>query len=60
MAGIGIKANLNVAEITQKLTFLPSLGITALNNFEKFRTIEDIIKNYEIAVYGTILLYKWK
>lgn len=60
LAGLGIKANFNTTGLTQPgFTFLPSIGLTALNNFEKFHQADDIVDNLEVAVYGTLLQYRW-
>lgn len=59
LGGIGVKANFNISTPEKGLSFLPSLGITLLNDFEKFRKAQDILDNYELAVYGTLLMYKW-
>lgn len=60
LAGIGAKLNYNVQKVTSTgFVFAPSLGITALNNFAKNKAIKDIAQNFKIAIYGTILLYKW-
>jgi hypothetical protein len=59
LAGIGIKLNFHVKPQAEGITFLPSLGVTALNDFSEFSDFGDIIDNYDIAVYGTLLMYKW-
>lgn len=60
LAGIGIKANFNVMKTSEAgFSFLPSTGITALNDFKEFNKPKDIIENYELAVYGTLLMYRW-
>jgi hypothetical protein len=59
--GLGIKANLDFVKLPSDngFAFVPSIGVTALNNFNEFRTFNDIADHYEIAVYGSVLLYKW-
>lgn len=60
LGGIGIKLNFDVLPSDKVgFTFLPSIGITALNNFAEFKKMQDILDNYSIAIYGTVLLYKW-
>ena len=57
LAGIGIKINYHVQKATDTgFVFLPSLGVTALTNI---KNIKDVLKDYKIAVYGTMILYKW-
>jgi len=60
LGGLGIKLGYKPSQ--GKLigfAFEPSLGITFLNDFTKFKKVEDIFTNYKIAVYGTVLLYRW-
>lgn len=60
LGGIGAKLGYNVIPPSETgFSFAPSIGITALNDFAKFKTIGDIVGHYRIAVYGTLLLYKW-
>ncbi|MEJ2700190.1 MAG: hypothetical protein P8Z70_11100 [Desulfuromonadales bacterium] len=60
LGGIGFKLGYNVIPPSQVgFSFAPSIGLTALNDFETFHTIGDILTHYRIAVYGTVLLYKW-
>lgn len=61
MWGLGLKGNLSIwkASTEKGFSFLPSIGATAMNNFSKFKTLKDILENYEISVYGTLLMYRW-
>ena len=60
LGGLGIKLNLNIKELEEKgFTFIPSLGVTALNDWTQYKTAKDILSHYEIAVYGTLVQYKW-
>ena len=60
LGGIGIKLNFDVLPSDKPgFAFLPSIGVTALNDFSKFKKAKDIFENYEIAVYGTVLIYTW-
>ena len=60
LGGIGVKFNFDVLPSDKEgFTFLPSIGVTALNNFAEFKKFDDIMDNYEVAVYGTLLLYRW-
>ena len=60
LVGLGAKANFNTTKNTEKgFKFLPSIGVTALNNFSKFKALKDIVQNYDIAIYGTLLAYRW-
>lgn len=57
LAGVGVKINYNLQKTDKTgFTFIPSLGITALNNIKSFRTI---LQDYRIAVYGTAIMYRW-
>ena len=57
LAGIGVKLAYNIQKVDKSgFAFIPSLGITALNNVKSFKTV---LQDYRIAVYGTVILYKW-
>lgn len=57
LAGIGVKINYHVQKATDTgFVFVPSIGVTALTNI---KNIKDVLKDYKIAVYGTMILYKW-
>lgn len=57
LVGIGVKVTYNIKKAdTTGFVFMPSVGVTALNNIQNFKTM---FQDYRIAVYGTILLYKW-
>lgn len=57
LGGVGIKINYNIQKATETgFVFTPSLGITALSNIKSFATI---LQDYHIAIYGTLILYKW-
>ena len=60
LLGLGVKVAYKPSknEITG-FAFEPSIGITLLNNFQKFKAFNDIYQNYEAAIYGTLLLYRW-
>lgn len=60
LAGIGVKVGYkpSAGQLTG-FAFEPSLGVTALNNLAKGKAISEILQNYRVAVYGTILLYRW-
>jgi hypothetical protein len=60
LAGIGVKLNYNSKKADSTgFVFIPSLGITALNDFAKNKAFKEIAQNIRIAIYGSILLYKW-
>ena len=59
LAGVGFKLAYESNVTKAGFTFEPSLGLTALNNFAKWKTADDILRNYRVAVYGSLLLYKW-
>lgn len=60
LGGIGVKIGYNLSAATKRgFAFEPSLGITWLNDFSRFKTAADIFANRKFAVYGTALLYKW-
>ena len=57
LAGIGVKLAYNIQKVDKAgFAFIPSLGITALNNVKSFKTV---LQDYRIAIYGTAVLYKW-
>ena len=57
LAGVGVKLAYNIQKVDKEgFAFIPSLGITALNNVRK---LGSILQDYRIAVYGTVILYKW-
>jgi hypothetical protein len=58
--GPGIKVNYDVDEIDKSgVTFKPSIGITALRNAKDLNEAADILKNWRVAIYGNIVLYKF-
>lgn len=60
LGGIGAKIGYKPKDdVKSGLSFEPSLGITFMNNFVKFKKFDEIVANYKFAVYGTILLYRW-
>lgn len=58
LAGIGLKVNYNVQQVDEEtgFVFVPSIGVTALNNIKSFDTV---LQDYRIAIYGTMILYKF-
>lgn len=57
LAGIGIKLSYNITKVDKTgFTFIPSLGITALNNIKSLKTV---LQDYRIAIYGTAIMYRW-
>ncbi len=57
LAGIGIKLNYNIQTADKTgFTFIPSIGISALNNVKSFKTV---FQDYRIAIYGTAIMYRW-
>ena len=57
LAGVGVKLAYNIQKVDKAgFAFIPSLGVTALNNVKNFKTM---LQDYRIAIYGTLLLYKW-
>ena len=60
LGGIGFKLGYNLMKADKTgFNFIPTIGLTGLNDFQKFKTAKDIIGHYRIAVYGSALLYKW-
>jgi len=58
--GLGFKVNYHVAMTSSSgFTFEPSIGVTALRNLKGINTMSDVFKDYKIAVYGNIVLYKF-
>ena len=57
LAGIGAKINYHVNKATETgFVFVPSVGVTALKNV---KNIKDIAEDWRVAVYGSLILYKW-
>lgn len=60
LAGVGVKVGYKPSTGTLTgFAFEPSIGVTALNNWTKSKILSEILQNYRIAIYGTILLYRW-
>ncbi len=58
--GLGVKVNYHVvATSSSGITFEPSIGVTALRNLKGINDISDILKDYKIAIYGNVVLYKF-
>jgi hypothetical protein len=58
--GPGLKVNYDVDMVNDTgFTFKPSIGLTALRNIEGLNTASDILKNWRLAIYGNIVLYKF-
>ncbi len=58
--GIGIKVNYKIAmESPTGIAFEPSIGITALRNLRGINVAGDIFRDYKLAIYGNIVLYKF-
>ncbi len=58
--GIGVKVNYNTAMTNSTgVAFEPSIGITALRNMKGINSLTDIYTDMRMALYGTIVLYKF-
>jgi hypothetical protein len=58
LAGIGLKLNYNVNYTDDTgFVFVPSLGVTVMNSIKSFDTI---VMDFRPAVYGSVVLYKFK
>lgn len=58
--GPGLKLNYDVDMVNDSgFTFKPSIGLTALRNIEGLNTATDVLKNWRLAIYGNIVLYKF-
>ena len=57
LAGVGVKVNYHINKTTETgFVFMPSIGLTALKNIKGFK---DIAEDWKLAVYGSVILYKW-
>ena len=58
--GIGIKAKYGV-HMTSKtgMAFEPSIGVTALRSLKGINKASDVARNYRLALYGDIVLYRF-
>ena len=58
--GPGIKLNYDVDMVNDTgFMFKPSLGLTVLRNTEGLNVSGDVLKNWRLAIYGSIVLYKF-
>jgi hypothetical protein len=58
--GVGFKVNYDINMYGPSgVTFEPSIGITALRNAKNISGLSDLMKDYKIALYGTIVLYRF-
>lgn len=58
--GPGLKVNYDVDMLNDSgFVFKPSVGITAVRNLKGLNTVADVIKDFRVAIYGSIVLYKF-
>lgn len=58
--GPGIKLNYDVDMVNDTgFVFKPSIGITALRSLKGLNSVADIVKDFRLAIYGSIVLYKF-
>jgi hypothetical protein len=59
--GLGFKVNY-AQNITSKsgVMFEPSIGVTALRNLKGINTFADVCRDYRFAIYGNVVLYKFR
>jgi len=62
LAGIGVKINSNLLKTKAEPGFnlMPSIGVTAMTNFDKSEFPRGIISKAEVLIYGTVIMYSWK
>lgn len=59
--GLGVKLNYDTEMLSNTgIVFQPSVGVTALRNMKGINTVSDIFREYKIAVYGNIVLYRFQ
>jgi len=60
LSGPGLKVNYDVDMVDKSgFTFKPSIGLTTLRNIEGLNMASDILKNWRVAIYGSVVLYKF-
>jgi hypothetical protein len=59
--GLGMKINYEKNMISKTgVTFTPSIGVTALKNLKGVNTGAELVRDYRFAIYGNIVLYKFR